>query len=138
MTEVKGKTFTKTSIPLDDHSYLGCTFTHCKMIYAGTTAVRLVNCRFLNCSWRFAGPAARALVFMRDLYAMGGDGATLVEATFENIRKRKPTTTRISVRTQYRSSKTGQWVSTRYSQAHPQTTEKERIEVPSPPPHKHK
>ncbi len=81
--------FTNEPINLDDNTYIGCTFSHCEIIYSGGAIPTLTNNSFSDCSWTFDGAAARTLAFMAALYT--GGGKAVIEHTLDNIRgKKKP------------------------------------------------
>ena len=86
MQRVKKKTFKQEVIVLDNNAFSDCAFIQCHLVYLGATEVSLVRCNFTDCTWAFDGPAARVIRFMGFLYAMGEQGAELIEKTFTNIR----------------------------------------------------
>ena len=80
------KKFHDIRISLDGATLIGCEFGRCTFIYSALLPVNLEACSFSECQWEFTGPAANALGFMTAIYSQGGDGAKLIEKTFENIR----------------------------------------------------
>jgi len=93
MQKLDGKTFTDISIIIDGNSYTNCRFERCEIIFCGAAAVGMKGCTFVDCKWAFDGPSLRTVQFMAALYAIGGDGKQLIEATFNDIRQGKPIST---------------------------------------------
>jgi len=81
--------FLEQSIVIDGDEYIGCTFSRCKLVYAGGTLPMLVNNSYKDCQWAFDGPAARTIQFMGLLYT--GGGKSVIEATIENVRGKHAT-----------------------------------------------
>jgi hypothetical protein len=75
-----------TTVFVDGATFIGCNFSRCRFVYTGYLPFHLEKCGFNECQWTFEGPAANTVAFMRSIYAQGGDGATLVERTFDEIR----------------------------------------------------
>jgi hypothetical protein len=72
-------------VPLDGNRFVDCTFLECTLVYRGGELPLMVNCRLDRCQIIFAGAAARAVEFATELYH--GGGRTVVEATFDSIRR---------------------------------------------------
>ena len=83
MAEFKDSNFSRTRIDLDGHSYRGCTFDECQIVYSAKGPVSMIGCTFNNCSYHFEGPAGDTLRMMAALYLQSPQ---LIEQTFDNIR----------------------------------------------------
>ena len=75
------------TILLDSNKFTRCVFKKCRMQIAGISPFILDTNTFDGCSWEFVGVAANSIKVMSALYAQGGEFKSLVEQTFENIRK---------------------------------------------------
>ena len=84
------QTFTGETVELDGHTFVGCTFRRCVMVFSGTTEMSLTGCRFEDVEWEFGGPAARVLSFLHAIYQNGRDGEEFVRAIFRNFKKPLP------------------------------------------------
>ncbi len=78
--------FRDQTVTLDGNEYDRCTFENCILEYQGVRPVSLVGSSMNNCQWSFKGPAANAIQFMSAMYQSGGQGAALIESTFNQIR----------------------------------------------------
>lgn len=75
------------TVRLDGNQFRSCTLQNCRLEFAGSDLVGMVECAFTNCVWSFVGPAANTFSFLSAMYrGLGRDGANLVERTFENIK----------------------------------------------------
>jgi len=79
--------FSEVNVELDFNSFVGCTFSKCKLIYRGLSPVTLKDNNLNDCTYKFDGPAAQAVAFLRDLYASGA--SQIVEHTLDYIRGNK-------------------------------------------------
>jgi hypothetical protein len=77
--------FEDTGVDLDGHSFVGCTFNRCRVMYSGGNFVDLKVNTFRDCFWEFKGPAAHTLQFLRALYHGCGGGRELVEQTMRQF-----------------------------------------------------
>ena len=78
---------------LDGNVYQDCRFENCNLIYAGLGPVGLQRCAFLNVRWAFVDAASNTLAFMAGLYHGAGEGGrTVIEETFDGIRRGRPPT----------------------------------------------
>lgn len=82
----EGETFTGRRVHVDDVEFLNCRFVDCDLIYEGGR-FSLNGCSFEACRWHFTRAAANTLQLMAALYQMGGDARSLIETTFEHLRK---------------------------------------------------
>lgn len=82
--QYENRTFNDTDVLLDDSQFIGCTLERCNLIYHGAGVCTMKNCSIINCRVTFDGAAQRTLNMLAALYA--GGFATLIEATFDNIR----------------------------------------------------
>ncbi len=73
------KTFVGERIILDGHTYDGCTFERCELVFNGAAATTLTNNSIIDCTWRFEGSAALTLAFLRAL--VEGGAAEMVSNT---------------------------------------------------------
>jgi hypothetical protein len=80
--------FTDAKIHLDGGSYYRCRFERCEIVINGYMGCNLVDPRFIDCRWTVSGPAQNTLQLLSALYAVGA--TELVEATFDEIRGKKP------------------------------------------------
>ena len=81
-------TYSGVKVSLDNQKYKDCTFTNCTIEYGGSGPISLEGCSFNNCQWVFTGNAQNTLNFMQVMYHhMGEFGKSMIEATFENIKK---------------------------------------------------
>jgi hypothetical protein len=76
---VTAQRFVGERIILDGHSYDGCTFERCELVFNGAAPTVLTNNDIIDCTWRFEGSAALTLAFLRALVA--GGAADMVRNT---------------------------------------------------------
>ena len=91
MAEIYRSKFENTRVRLDGNQYKECTFVNSTLEYGGAGPVGLVGCVFDRVQWVFVEAAANTVRFLQALYhadEAGGGGKTLIEKTFEEIRKR--------------------------------------------------
>ena len=79
--------FENQLVLLDGQYFSKCIFRGCLMKFSATAPVSMVGCGFDSCEWALDGPAALTANFLSQLYQQGEGGKTLVENTFEAIRK---------------------------------------------------
>lgn len=78
------KIFSGEDVELDGHTFQGCTFQNCNLIYRGGQPPSLVNNSFNDFRFTFLDSALFTLLFMSALYKAGFDAN--IERTFDNIR----------------------------------------------------
>ena len=71
------KTFQDERIILDGHTYDGCTFERCELVFFGAAVTTLTNNHMIDCTWRFEGNAALTLAFLRALAEGGAEEMVL-------------------------------------------------------------
>ncbi|HTE53657.1 MAG TPA: hypothetical protein VK698_22535 [Kofleriaceae bacterium] len=76
---VTAQAFVDERIILDGHTYDGCTFERCELVFNGAAPTVLTNNSIVDCTWRFEGSAAVTLAFLRAL--VEGGAADLVRNT---------------------------------------------------------
>lgn len=87
LKEIKNKTFRNQDIHLDNHNFISCVFTNCKIIYSAEGPIGLWDCQFDGVQWELEGPASSTLGFLTLMYTQFGEGGkSLVEGTIENIK----------------------------------------------------
>jgi hypothetical protein len=84
--KISNTRFANEEVVLDFHQYESCSFSQCRFVVLGYGAFALNNCEVTNCEFTFAGPAASTIQTMASIYAIGEQGKTLIEATFDSIR----------------------------------------------------
>lgn len=84
--KIVNQSFTDDTIELDSHSFEGCTFLRCHMIYRGKGSVGLENCTFTDVRWEFKEGAGNALAFIRMFTdSLGDTGRYMLINTFPAI-----------------------------------------------------
>lgn len=86
MAKNSQQTYKDQIVILDGNEFDRCVFENCTLEYQGVKPVSLVGSTMNNCQWSFKGPAANAVQFMSAMYNSGGQGAMLIESTFNQIR----------------------------------------------------
>jgi hypothetical protein len=81
------QTFTDAKIHLDGASFYRCRFERCEIVINGYMGCQLVEPMFVDCQWTVSGPAQNTLQLFSALYA--GGATALIEATFDEIRRKK-------------------------------------------------
>ncbi|MGH6913176.1 MAG: hypothetical protein ACREH3_05670 [Geminicoccales bacterium] len=71
-------TFKNAIVHVDGHSYRGCRFEQCRLVYSGGDLPRMVGCAFDRCRWTLDGSAARTLRLMKAMLLRGGAMRELV------------------------------------------------------------
>jgi hypothetical protein len=77
--KAKHCTFKNATVHVDGHTYLGCRFEQCRLVYSGGELPSMIGCEFERCRWRLAGAAARTLRLMKAMTGRGGPLRELVE-----------------------------------------------------------
>lgn len=80
----KNQTFENVNVDLDGHSYDGCTFRNCQLVYRGGEPPTIINCSFYGVTFGFDDAAGRTVNFMSLLFH--GGFRHVIDATFNNIR----------------------------------------------------
>lgn len=55
-----GETLKNTCFAMEEHIFINCKLSNCRLIYSGGT-VEWTNTTFENCMWGFRGPAAQTM-----------------------------------------------------------------------------
>lgn len=85
--EIRDREFRREDIELDGKTFIKCKFTQCDLIYSGGDVPSLIGCQFNATNFRFKESAERTIQLLA-LFHQGGL-ASVVEATFNNIRSQK-------------------------------------------------
>lgn len=64
MKTIKGETFTKVEVHVDDTEFIDCIFSDCILAYQGAPYRIDASCKFSQVSFTFGGPALRTAQFM--------------------------------------------------------------------------
>lgn len=90
MAEYRDKTFTNQDLVVSGHTFSGCTFDGCRLIYTGVGDCELIASTMRKCRWAFDGPAASTMQFLAQLYhECGPEGRRLVDETFAEVRRKR-------------------------------------------------
>jgi hypothetical protein len=84
----KNEVFTEVTVYIDGASFYDCRFERCTIVFSGLLPAVLHNPMFVDCRFEAAGPADTTIKFLASMYQAGA--RELIEATFDNIRGRRP------------------------------------------------
>ena len=88
--KAKSCTFRNAVVHVDGHSYHGCRFERCRLVYSGGDLPSMVDCEFLRCRWTLDGAAARTLRLMKAMTVRGGSMRALVERSLGLVERPAP------------------------------------------------
>ncbi len=66
MKTVANQNLKDTTIKMDEHCFVNCTFSECILLFSGGD-FGLVDCRITNCEVRLAGAARKTIQFLKRL-----------------------------------------------------------------------
>jgi hypothetical protein len=78
-----GVSFNHQTVELDGEAFEDCTFSACRLVYAGGELPQFDRCRFEDCDWRFEEAAGRTLAYLKLMWGVGAKPS--VQAAIKEI-----------------------------------------------------
>lgn len=86
MNEVRGATYTSSTVEVDDNHFIECTFEKCHLVYKGLGPVQFTTCKLEECVWAFDGPAANTLSFLGSMSDAGSGMQGVLTAILNDLK----------------------------------------------------